>query len=511
VNLDFFDVVCIILGISVIGLTVNAGGSLSISILLGLLFVIQHSLRRSAWFERFIDKYTSESAQTNQLARSILLPPPDETELTLSQTSPLKVEITKLPEPKESLYKQITKPNELVDSSALITGKLGKVSKAASDQQTTLFYLKKLPAAFSYTQLPNPPTKLAVPLGYDAYTNQLRWVDFGASEGSLSERVLHVLINGTTGSGKDNLLRLWYVTLTMNNTPDDVQFIVVDGKSDWLSQPLQASAHMMIPPAGGVELELVNGKWEDLAIEYMEKSFDTMFREITRRSKLFHDANVLNIEQYREKTGEKLPYIFFIASDVGSSLDKQMTLLVNTLISKGRSFGVRLIMSMQTPVGESNKWRGQLSMILSGHITSASSDGYIMGMPVDSLVTRPSALPNPQENPQSAGLFVGRRGSTQYLLKTPFLPENDWNDYIESRSITKTTQSKQQEDYQLLKQLLLPATKELTEEQKKSVIKAIAAGKNKTEIMIDVLKMTNGTLYKECSPAVDALIRKYRV
>ncbi len=364
-------------------------------------------------------------------------------------------------------WDRVTKPYDsstVIDTrNAISVSKNGKVKTNVEDRQYHYlnYAMKRLPAYVHYTQLPETiPSRLSVPIGVDAQTGNLLWGDFDAD--SDQARILHALIAGQTGAGKDALLRLWFTTLTINNTPEQIQFVILDGKTDWLSNELAASVYMAVPPAGGIQLKKVNGKRVDLAHERMIESMDWVFDEIDRRGDLFRELGAININAYNDKARKlgkaTLPMLFLIASDVGKAFDDELGMLVQNLIMKGRSYGIRMIISMQDPVGENTGWRAQIGLVMSGYQQDPLHDNRIMGMAVGRLIVRPSQLPNPEEEDIAKGLFVVRQGSRQYVVRTAHLPEEDWFAYIGSNRFFKKWYGKAEQD-SLLNEMLFSEPK----------------------------------------------------
>lgn len=427
-----------------------------------------------------------------------------------------------------SFWDRVTKP---LDSSTAIDIK-GAIDapRIKNNEQLQYAYLQKalrrLPGYLHYTQLPNTiPSRLSVPIGFDADSQEVLWGDFDAD--SDKARILHAMIAGQTGSGKDALLRLWFTTLTLNNTPEEIQFIILDGKIDWLSDALAASVYMAIPPAGGMEIKKIDGKRIDLAHERMLESMDWLFDEIDRRSDLLRRVGAVNLNAYNSKAiarGDKpLPMLFLIASDVGKAFDGDLQMLVNQLIMKGRAYGIRMIISMQNPVGEDTGWRAQIGLVMSGYQQNPDHDRYIMGVSKDRAIVRPSQLPNPEENDIARGLFIVRQGSKQYLVRTPHLPEEDWFAYIESSRFFKKWYTQTEKDSYLSELLFdvpkptrrlvpIPAQKinlkptdVLSHDQIKGIARLAAGGLTKTAIM-ENMGFTNSAVWNEKKEAVEQVI-----
>ncbi len=478
-----------------------------------IIWVAQHFLRRSLavkeqmqhWQEMDAEKPIQKVLPLLGTAAQKLLTDGNAktTNVELRQDRPLDVNVVNV----DSLpwHKRITQPLEytggVVGSAAITTT---KANKSSSNMNAIL---RILPTYIKHNIVPNPPTPTSVPIGYNPLDKTWMWADFG-----LDGDTIHALIAGQSGSGKDSQLRLWFTMLTANNTPDDIQFVILDGKGEWLTPSLLQSIHMYVKPAGGVELiQDEKGKWIDAADERMEASVGKIFEEIARRNAEFQRVGATNIEQYQRKTGIKLPLIIIMATDVGTNIENNFERLVKILTFKGRSFGIRLIVSMQTVSGQDTGWRGQLALAMSGYQQYAQADTPNLGISVRNMLYRPSELPSPDDK-RNRGIFVVRNGSDQYLVKTAHISDDDFERYCEN-ILPKYNDRKEQDE--LLSMLLVHKPAAITPERKvrnplsikqmERISSMAKSGFNKTDIMIE-MGFTSGPRYKEVSPFVDILI-----
>lgn len=500
-DIDFLDVGTGILGVCVVA----SAPTPLIALPLVALWTVQHLGRRSKVMQDWSDSVTDRSRIAAKVM-PLLLPPPGQTstEVTLRQDAPLDVRVTNEPK-KLSWGESITQRS----TSKLVGTAEVKTTKVTAKQQqlnNMTEILAKMPKYISYDKTPDAPTKTSVLVGYDPALRKWMWIDFG-----LEGDTVHAFVAGQTGTGKDSELRLWFTQLTSNNTPEEIKFVVIDGKGEWLTPALLANPYMLIPPAGGVDLVKRDGKYVDKAEEDIESSLDKVFELISERSEAFRKVGATNIQTYERKTGKKLPILFIIATDVGTNFDGQLEKLIRFITFKSRSFGVRLIISMQTASGQDTGWRGQLAFTMSGFQQLPSADTPNMGIPVSALQYRPSQLPSP-DDPKDRGIFVVRKGNQQHLIKAVHLPDSIFETYCEN--IADTTPHTP--EYNLLGDLLATAPeipkqrvklpkKILTRDQIEQVIMLTRNGKTKTQIMHE-LGVTSGERYKEVSPVVDGLI-----
>lgn len=266
--------------------------------------------------------------------------------------------------------------------------------------------LEQLPRRVDLLRLRLPQSPTAIPLGVN-HEQQPMWID-------LASDTYHIGLYGQTGAGKDNVLRCWFTLLARRNSPEAIQFAFLDGKGDWLIPQLASLRHMFIEPAGGY------GRRGDEAILAAVRTIDA---EAERRQVVIREVGCISRDQYTRKTGQSMPLLCIIATDVMTSVAGEVEELLVNLVSKARSLGIRVIVSMQTPTGRDTRWRGNLSTVLAGNLQLASQDEPAMGLSARDLRYRPSRLPPAQQRP---GVFVSRVGGEQMIVQAPHLSEDDF-------------------------------------------------------------------------------------
>ncbi len=149
----------------------------------------------------------------------------------------------------------------------------------------------------------------------------------------------HLLIGGTSGSGKSNLLHRIVTTLSSQVSPNDLKFILIDSKQIELSI-YNNIPHLLTQVINDSKKALMSLKW---VIKEMERRFD-----------LFQSENVRNIESYNQKGPKKdslndtLPYIMIFIdglSDLMSEYPKEYGPIMNKLVQKSHLVGIHLVLS----------------------------------------------------------------------------------------------------------------------------------------------------------------------
>jgi hypothetical protein len=267
-----------------------------------------------------------------------------------------------------------------------------------------------LPSPSVFNPADPRPARFAVPLGRDQ-SGRFRWLDFGSD-------ALHIGLYGTSGCGKDHLLRLWFVALLNER---GVRWAILDGKGDWLTPNLARLPQMLLPPAGG---------YGDEGQQRILDAIGAINEEAKRRFGLLLSAGVRSVEEYNQTAPDPLPLLIVLATDIIDVVDETERLLI-ALVSKARALGIRVIVSMQTPTGKRLEWRMNLSTLISGALVDGSQDAPALGVrDPKALLYRPSQLPPP---PGERGVFVVRHNNEQFLVRTPALV-GDFDALINARN-----------------------------------------------------------------------------
>ena len=172
-------------------------------------------------------------------------------------------------------------------------------------------------------------SKLAVGLGLDVSGNTVI-IDIG--------KMPHVLIAGTTGSGKSVLINAFIATLLFRASPQEVKLILVDPKRVELSE-YNDIPHLLTPVIVEPDKILSALKWA--------------MQEMDRRYKLFRDAQVRNITGYNELSGfQAIPYIVIIVDELHNLMEFAPVEVEDTIVriaSMARATGIHLVVATQRP------------------------------------------------------------------------------------------------------------------------------------------------------------------
>lgn len=152
-------------------------------------------------------------------------------------------------------------------------------------------------------------------------------------------RMPHLLIGGTTGSGKSVALRTLATCLIVNNTPEQLKMIMIDPKMVELIR-FNGLPHLL----GRVEVEA------ERAIGVLR----WVTREMDRRYKLMEEAQARNIAIYNQGVRGKarLPYMVVLIDELAELMTEfhdETEHLLTRLAQMARATGIHLVVATQRP------------------------------------------------------------------------------------------------------------------------------------------------------------------
>lgn len=471
--------------------------------------------RRTQTFERFVDRVASVNPVFDRTMPLLLPPPKTDKQLELSQNGPLDVRVVNTDKLSwADRVTQVKKPGQIETPvmTGRVTTKLQAIDapretrKLSSTNMAEVLAIMPKRIPYNHPKIPEQPTPMSVLIGYDPVGKRWVWADFG-----LHGDTIHAFIAGQTRAGKDSEIRLWFTQLTLSNTPEELQFIIIDGKGEWITPSLKDSKHMYVAPVGGFNISIERGNTgkrqiRDLANEAIEDAIVSTIELLKERAELFQKVGATNLAAYEKKTGKKLPMLMVIATDIGTNLQGNLEHLIKFLVLKGGSLGVRAIISMQTASGEDTSWRGQLALTMSGYQQQASADAPNLGISAKAMKYRPSELPS-VDIPENRGLFVVRKGLEQLVVRGIHITDEAFETYCENSLPKKSDIS----SADLLSALLLqPQAKPvvvkptLTHDQSVKAA-ALAAQGFAPSTITKMLGFTSNKRFNEMMPIVTAI------
>lgn len=156
----------------------------------------------------------------------------------------------------------------------------------------------------------------------------------------------HLLVAGTTGSGKSVLLNSLIVSLIYKYGPEELRFILIDPKQvEFVAY--DKLPHLMINEIiYDVEKSIKALNW---AIKEMERRY-ALFKEMTEKG--ITTKNLAEYNSHLEEGEEKLPKIVIILDEFGDLMlqrKKDIESRIIRLVQKARACGIHLILATQRP------------------------------------------------------------------------------------------------------------------------------------------------------------------
>jgi len=184
----------------------------------------------------------------------------------------------------------------------------------------------------------------------------------------------HLLVAGTSGSGKSELLQTLVASLAVANRPDAMNFVLIDYKGGAAFRALS-----MLPHAAGM--------LTDLDEFLVDRALTSLQAELRRRKLVLDAAGMSDIRQYwealpRTPGRDPLPRLVIVVDEfavMAETLPDQMRSLM--LIGRqGRSLGINLVLATQRPSGVVNSdLLSNINQRIALRVASADNSQDIIG------------------------------------------------------------------------------------------------------------------------------------
>ena len=155
----------------------------------------------------------------------------------------------------------------------------------------------------------------------------------------------HLLVAGTTGSGKSELLQTLVSSLAVVNRPDAMNFVLIDYKGGAAFRAFRTLPHTV-------------GMLSDLDEFLVERALVSLRAELQRRKSILDRADKTNIQRYWDALpsmpgSDPLPRLVIVVDEfavMSEQLPEQLASLID-IGMQGRSLGIHLILATQRPAG----------------------------------------------------------------------------------------------------------------------------------------------------------------
>lgn len=216
--------------------------------------------------------------------------------------------------------------------------------------QKSMVGMGSLLASPEFTDSPKP---LLVALGKDIT---------GVSHFANLAKMPHLLIAGTTGSGKSATIHALITALLFRNSPEQLRFIMIDPKRVELTL-YNHIPHLLTPVITDPKKTIMSLKW---AAKEMERRYETLQKEKVRDINSYHDTiykPALHTFETKKGKGkveegdeealpEPMPYIVIVIdelADIMSTYPRELEAAIVRLAQMSRAVGIHLVLSTQRP------------------------------------------------------------------------------------------------------------------------------------------------------------------
>ena len=261
-----------------------------------------------------------------------------------------------------------------------------------------LVTLKQL---FETSALSEPDDPLLVPLGLDVA---------GVTQVATLAGMPHVLIAGTTGSGKSVMLNSWITTLMMRTRPDELRMILVDPKQVEMVN-YNGAPHLLTDVVTDPTKVVSALRWS--------------VGEMEARYKELAAVGVRNLAGYNKLTTvEKKPYIIFVIDELADLMvyaANEVEDLITRIAQKARAVGIHLVLTTQRPSVDviTGLMKANIPSRIAFNVSSMVDSRVIIDMPgAEKLLGRGDMfyLPPDQAKPKR--------------IQAPFIAESEVHDIV---------------------------------------------------------------------------------
>lgn len=237
------------------------------------------------------------------------------------------------------------------------------------------------------------------------------------------DKMPHVLVAGSTGSGKSVCLNTMLLSMCYKSGPQDLRLILVDPKMVEFST-YNGLPHLLIP-------EVITNK--NMAIN----ALDWAIKEMERRYALFAKYHVVNINEFNKtelvktQKEEKLPFIVIVVDELADLMleaKREIDDRIAKLAAKARACGIHLVLATQRPSVDviTGTVKANLPSRIAFALTNYMDSKTILdGGGAEKLLGKGDMLFKPQDKPEPKrvqGAFVS---SEEIQKVVDFIKENN--------------------------------------------------------------------------------------
>src|SRR5207302_8211605 len=166
----------------------------------------------------------------------------------------------------------------------------------------------------------------------------------------------HLLIAGSTGTGKSVCMNAIILSMLMTRRPDEIKMIMIDPKMLEMSE-YGKIPHLMHPVVKDMKKAEAILSW---AVDKMEERYDLLSRARVRNLVSYNELGLKEIhrrvqpadDEERARIPERMPYIVLIVDEMGDlmmTMKREVEGHIIRLAQKSRAAGIHLVVATQKP------------------------------------------------------------------------------------------------------------------------------------------------------------------
>jgi S-DNA-T family DNA segregation ATPase FtsK/SpoIIIE len=308
------------------------------------------------------------------------------------------IKLNKITSLSNNLALALAAPHGLIRIEAPIPGK-SLVGIEVPNIKPQLVPLKKMLTLPDFT---NRSSLLRVPLGLDVSGNP-QYIDINDMP--------HILIAGTTGSGKSVLLSSWVATMLFRTTPEDLRLILIDPKRVTF-MPFDDIPHLLVNVITDLDKTVSALKW---AVEEMEKRYETLASQKTKDIFSYNEQNPNN----------KMAFIIIVVDELADLMmfaSKVVEDSITRIAQKARAVGLYLVIATQRPSVDviTGLMKANIPARIAFNVSSMIDSRVIIDMPgAEKLLGRGDML------------FLSPNSSKPTRIQGPFITDNEIKNLVD--------------------------------------------------------------------------------
>ena len=255
------------------------------------------------------------------------------------------------------------------------------------------------------------------------------------------DKMPHLLVAGSTGSGKSVCLNTMLISMLYKSSPEDVRLILIDPKTVEFSTYANLP-HLLTPQIITTKEQTINAlNW---AIKEMEYRYTLLQKNQVVNIKEYNNLDIVKNNQV-----EKMPYIVIVIDELGDLMidaKRDMEERIMKLAQKSRAAGIHLVIATQRPSVDviTGTIKANLPSRIAFALTNFADSKTVLDMSgAEKLLGKGDMLFKPSDLPEPRRVQGAYISSKEINAVVKFIKDNNKPDYDEDigREITQTAES----------------------------------------------------------------------